>query len=283
MLRDGSYEHLGLSTSHLCLGILGVIFNSSEILYLTFGRKTRSAFEDILLSLASADFLTGNLFIIGSTTEYFDTAQQKIFINKSLLLSAVCLLLSTISHICIIATERLLSVYFPLRHRINFSKRKLNIVLVLAWMFSVCITPIYAFFPFFTMFAIVIECTIANCLLVLFYYMIVQKLRNLSQQKKRNNPMSRSNHRVGNHYDAAITSILVAFTFSLCSLPWCIRFFMNGKSAWLDQVHSTQHKVATALISLNPILDPMVYFLITFIRKWIRKRINMNTRDGRNN
>ena len=106
------------------------------ILFKVTGVSILSPTNRILFSLSIADFLTGVTVFLHAAIE-LDSSIKRNFSYRILVdVFTTAISISAILHICLISTERLFIVFFPLKSRVYFTSRKVKVCLACTWLLA---------------------------------------------------------------------------------------------------------------------------------------------------
>ena len=278
--------------SQIGLGVLAVLLNLIEVIYLIRKRNHRTVFENCLLSLAFADFLTGaTLISISSLMLHHPFILSDAHSRKLMAANQALISFSTIAslcHIIVIAIDRFAAVHYPFRHRTCFGEKRMTIILIFVWVIAAVIAVTCAFLLYWQhlkdisvmtvikfrniIMIIIIGLTIS--ILTLAYILIVKKM--LTRKKKVESLSDRQQDFQNNlEFRVTITSILITLSFFICVLPY-ISNMMLSKSPYMAIINISKKsadpissKVSIFLFLSNALIDPLVYFLMPYIWKGI--------------
>ena len=261
-MSDQAKDFIIVGFVRFVLGSLGIIANILQIAYCIIKKKYHSPFDRSVLSLSVADIISGlffavyglvssllllknqNLIAIAKFTQYIS-----IGINFSVIAS--------FNHIIFIAAQRLLVVMFPLRIRVLFDGQRFNILLVLTWFLAAvyCVLSAAVFMSeYLKVNSYMIM--ISGIILVLLYAVLSY------QTRKRDHILQDSVHvgtRVQNR-TILLHAILVTAVFLVCFYPFAITY--------LYIVHGfVTAVICDLLITINPLLDAIIYFYIGYFRR----------------
>ncbi len=160
-------------------------------------------------------------------------------------------------HILFIAMQRLCVVMFPLRFKRLFTVFRAKLALVSIWLFTAGLTTFYCFFRKF-IFTHSSYILIANCVtLITLYGWLCYKMQKHENDRQRVlNSNRKTNRRIFVH------SVAVLSAFIFCSLPFALVFAFPWHVFGI-----IGYRVGGVMISLNPMLDSLLYFLMSHCRK----------------
>ena len=258
----------------IIVGLLTQFLNFIEIWLLMKKSQRKSAFETILLSLAFADFLVGTgtlllgilhlLYLLPST-------------NKSDMLSitaenmTVLGITASLIHVYLITIERFAAVYFPIYHHVFVSKRQNSrITIALMWIISAAL-DIVCFFKFQIYFiTALVGISLLMGLLVVIYGLIARKIVLNNRMRQQNHSGQSQVHGRKDKIQqlVVINSGLIVACFTLCSSPWMISAVVklfNGQT--IERTQTPDGALLYHLFVVNSLLDPGIYFLVSYYRK----------------
>ena len=270
------------STSFAFFGLLAVMLNILEVWLILNKSKRKTCFDIILLSLSSADLINGATYLAGGIYSLLDivlplelsaTLYGTIIFYSSYPLMALGVG-SSLGHILLITSERIIAVYFPLKLRMWITKNRTLFGLFTIW----CVTLVSAMSMVYVLkntcqmytVWIVYSSTIflMSFSMPVLYALIARKAISASRQQRQRFEIPHGqepNNRVSNNKKErliVINSGIVTLCFILCNMPMAVYPFFK-----IEKFMS----IIVSIMALNPVLDPIVYFLSSYY-----------TRDKRN-
>jgi len=254
----------------LSFGLIGIVTNTFELLIIRRRKKYKSIFGMTLVSLCIADILSSICFFaVGLTRviEYDGEALLTIVPGTKRAVvwqvghGALFFTMGTsFVHVSIIALQRFFAVFMPLRYNSSFRKKHCLILLLTVWILFFAGGVLGYFYLLHIWYATYVL-TLAVCIaLVLCYTAIVTK-NYYAEQKRRRLMIARvpegSKHGRTVSSKVLRLSLAVTVAFLLCTLPHSIFYlFVNANWVYYHTVNS--------MISVNPLLDSVVYFLFYY-------------------
>ncbi len=261
-----------LSCIYLGTGSLGFIANLVQIIFICRDKKQRnSVFGITLLSLSVSDIFVSIVqmyrgvlclllrFLVIDLNFYFKVGRPTDLV-------IAFSFAASFFHVIFIAMIRLLALVFPMRIKCIITKSRCKIILVFLWLLSFCFVTICHFTIKRKLAAIL--AIITSCILLLAYSFICYRMCRRNGIEN-NDAVQR--HRQQSDKDVLIYSMVLAFTFCTCYLPVAIKQFVR--------IPLRVNEVAAFLYSINPFLDPLMYFFASYYK---RKRKKNNLRNGNN-
>ena len=272
----------------VAFGFLGLLLNATEMRLLIHKGKKKSCYEILLLGLGCADILAASIFlmhgvlIILSTDLVGDVAKGKIKMMMGITGGAIGISIGLSNmNVYLITIDRYITVNFPLKHRIWVTKRRTKILLVVGW----CLQPIpmclYFFVPTVNRRLIIKALGAMNmsgCVALLFVYgCIARKLRNVQRQRKRWNTERMDSDRNSNSEQDRLVianSIAVTLCFIICYAP--SGFFTLS----IETTDYTGYFATVPFLALNPVIDPMIYFLFSYYLRRAQMKNKLSAQHG---
>ena len=249
-------------------GILAVILNFLEVWLILHKGNKKTSFEITLLSLSFADMISGGLiyFAIGILSLFYSDDRYK---TVKIYFYAVCSVgvASSFLHIALITLNRMIAVYFPVKLRIWVTKKRTKFALLAIWfmafgtgssMLHILKTP--HLYKMTSIYPPVIIMLISLCLPIVYTLIVWKIIRALHQRKQRismpeSQELRNTTSNIMNERLILINSAIVTLCFMLCNMPFAVYLLFNTRKFDL---------IFTCIMALNPILDPVVYFLSSY-------------------
>ena len=261
----------------IAIGLITQFLNFIEIWLLVKKSRRKNPFEIILLSLAFADFFTGTAALLDGIEfllyPHPSTAKNdliRILLYTADAITALSIAASAI-HIFLIAIERFTAVYFPIHQRVFISKRRnTRITLTVVWIVSAG----WVFVCFFKFHIYLITSLVGVSLLmgmlVVIYGLIARKiiLNNRVRQQICSGQSQVQGRREKIQHLVAINSGIIVACFIFCLSPWiifAIRELLEGHT--VERTHSPYAASQFSMFAVNSLLDPLIYFLVSYYRK----------------
>ena len=129
----------------LTMGLVIILINASVFMFIKTSRiLKRNAGNFILMGLSLVDLLTGFHAVYHVIPTYYfmtvDTCDNNLFDaynNAGFLLGKICLL-GSIGHLLLLAGERMIGLFRPIRSKIIVTKNSVVFLTVLVWLVSIC-------------------------------------------------------------------------------------------------------------------------------------------------
>ena len=243
-----------LGSMRLVFGILGLIANVFQAAYCKIMKKYKTDFEKSLISLCLADIFTSLTLISLGCAEITFKLKVYYFVMNILLNSfAVTMFIHTI----LIAAQRLIAVVYPLRVKIILSKRRFNVLLALTWILG-CTYGIGTVFAVEEFVQVICYVIFASCIALVTSYAV------LSYTTYRKNKGSQCLTHHGDRIRSRAVlfhSLLVTSAFIICFVPFAIHYLFLPKT--LKPIFI----LLDLLVSINPLLDAIVYFYMMHCRR----------------
>ena len=251
----------------LSFGLIGTLTNTLEVFLICHRKKYKSIFGMTLLSLSISDVVSSLcFFVVGllRIIEYDGTATLKIIAGTKLAMvwqgghGALFFSMGTsFIHIVIIAVQRSFAVFMPLKYGSSFRVKHCAILLLTVWLLFF-VGGILGYFYLQAIWYASYILTLVICLtLILCYTAIVVK--NFRAEQNRRRLMSGKLNDVNKNVRKTSSKVLrlsmaVTVAFLLCTLPHSI-FYLFVRKNW------TYYHTINSMISVNPLLDSIVYFV----------------------
>ena len=250
------------------VGGVACILNTWQILLIMKKEKNKTAFDNTLVSLAISDLLYAICSLVTPMTlKYLPSHHSWFKPSVSVIFSAGTFTISSsVFHVVYIAIERIILVYYPLKHIIFVRRRIGLIVIAIVWFLSLFTTIICTVYMHNTYKDIVVasasSLNIGLGLAVLILYLsLVLKLKQISKVAREGinhgstiaATTSRRQKRV------MINSFAVTLVYIGCIYPPCITNVIQDKEEYYFYVG--------IFLSLQCVLDPLVYFFIHYCRR----------------
>ena len=242
-----------LGSMRLVIGILGLIANVFQAAYCKIMKKHKTDFEMSLISLCLADIFT-SLTLIGLGSVEITFKLKVYYFVMNILLNSFGI--TMFIHTILIAAQRLIAVVYPLRVKIILSKRRFYVLLALTWILG-CTYGIGIAFAVKTFIRV-------NCYVIFVSSIALMTLyAGISFKTYRKDKVSRHlTRREDRRRSRAVLlhSFLVTTAFIICFVPFAIHylFIENLKPIFI---------LFDLLVSINPLLDAVVYFYIKHCRR----------------
>ena len=256
----------------LAWGTAGFLFNILEFIVILRQKKQKEKFGLTLASLCIADIIgslslgvTGGLRLLKysgpeSFAIYEKTTTALLWRagHGSLQFSVG----TSFMHIVFIAIQRLFAVLMPLKFQANFTYARCAAGVIITWLvmfiYGTLVTLVFNPFIHYLSFCSVL---VMELILIITYGAITFK--TWKDDKKRASLKSKSSSQ-GSTDDAThrvlFHSLAVTLAFLICTMPHSI-FYIYVKIHRLQPTHNLNaYHVVNVLISINPFLDPLIYF-----------------------
>ena len=243
-------------------GILGLIANFLQLVFICRDKKQRnSVFGMILLSLCVADIFVSfflsysgitnllNLFLV------IDLELSNKLIRTSFDIALIFSILSSFSHVVFIAVVRVLSLVFPFRIKQIITKLRCKIILVVLWFFSIGLAIISHLIKVFILSYLAIT---TSCLLLLAYSIICYRMCK-RRGIQGNESTQRNRQKTDKH--VLLYSMILTFIFCSCILPFSLSSLIKYR------ISLVRDYIILALLFINPLLDPLLYFFVSHCRQ----------------
>ncbi len=255
-----------LNVTNIVIALLAIVLNIAELIII-ISKKQIKPFERVLLSLCVADILISIVYVVESF--HNSETKTKLFRQHDYLISHIIeyiCLLSSIANIIALGVDRLLAVKYPLKHKIWMTKRRVNLLIIVAWVSSIALSlicstenfiygrprsrsPVYTFAALSFAFGMIITG---------LYAAIIKTM--IDRRKTLANVPTQRNVRA-DESAVTITCVNVVIAFSICTYPFLI-----------DLIVDPRPSLPFKFILLNSLLDPIVYYFRSYLKKVFYKR-----------
>ena len=277
----------------VAFGILGLFLNAIEMRLLIHKGKKKSCYEILLLGLGCADILAASIFsmhgiLMMLITEFLEhlsdevrgKLQKLVVITRGAI--AVSMALS-FTNVWLITIDRYIAVNFPLKHRIWVTKRRTRIMLVVIWCLQTTPLCLSLFVPTIKHRPEIIKVlgglNMLGCVALLFVYCcIARKLRKAQRERKRWNTQQEDGSTNSNFKQEGlvmVNSIAVTLCFIICYAPtWFFTLFSEPTG------FNSRYYARQSFLALNPVIDPMIYFLFSCYLKKDKVKNILSAQQG---
>lgn len=257
----------------LCLGLLGILFNSSVIAAIKMYNEEWRAQNFLILNLAASDACVSALFItysvLGDNTSAAVSAVCARTICEKGLYSAIC---GSLFGIVCLGIDLLLAVTRPLHHYQLMSPVRCKLLVAVSWLTAIC-TGFSDTLVYILVFCLTKSAgdtfnpcdtaptfTIAPFYYLLFFYVLMTAFFMINVYCKVANISTV-------HKKGVITLVMLYMTFLLCWLPQGTRGFLwsfhmhfaPGSFAYLEDFDVDFGRYFVPLFQLNFVLDPLIH------------------------
>ena len=230
--------------------ILGIALNILEIASLVHARRTKLPFDITLISLAVSDLMLVVVTLLLSIPRLLSNEDRRKWHNY---LYVACIYISSLtsaSHMCFIAIQRLVAVLYPLKVSIWITRKRSIITVLLLWLASGVVsapTPMeyYIYIRILLYTPFVSAGVVVVCYFVINLKMMTRKAPTGAGQQSQNISILL--------YSIAITAI-----FMICTFPYTIYAIKHVKFPPSYVVH---------LFFLQVVLNPVVYFFSHILKR----------------
>eukprot|EP00794_Sanderia_malayensis_P006268 gene6268-6989_t len=263
---------------NLVISSLALILNFTEMAII-IRKKRIKLFERILLSLCVADILVSIYYPIQKTYQHYKT-KEWYGLDR---LGEHFGILSSIANIVVLGIDRLLAVKYPLRHKAWMSKRRVNIMIAIAWVSSLTLTIVCNANRFARINATEIKTVrvssitfgtlvfLCGVVITTVYAIIIFTVLK-SRRKRRKMNMQVNGGKTVDETAVTITCINVVIAYSICTYPHVIDILANDHPA-----------LPFKFILLNSLLDPIVYFFKSYLKKKLAEKSTNSAEIGLTN
>lgn len=256
----------------LSFGLIGTLANTLEVSLICHKKKYKTIFGMTLLSLSISDALSSLCFFtvgLMRIIEYDGTSTLKIIPGTELAMvwqgghGALFFSMGTsFLHIVIIAVQRFFAVFMPLKYISSFRIRHCVVLLITVWILFFAGGVIGYFYLQAIWYASYILALTVCLTLLLCYTAIV--IKNFHAEQNRRRLMSGKESAVNKNVRKTSSKVLrlsmaVTVAFLLCTFPHAIFYLFVNKN-W------TYYHTINSMISVNPFLDSIVYFVFYYQR-----------------
>lgn len=259
------------------LGILGFAFNIFVIIRLLLQDIRRVHLSKLyIFSLAVSDLLFGGtcflyiLFVEG-VVEIKDVRPLSIWFVLMGGLSFTCSLLTII----LITADRFLATTYPFIHKVKVTRTKVLVSILIVWIVSMFVTSTqYWIHKMVLDWVVVLAGISASFGLTVTYIHIARVARRRNKNKNNNNDVTKnstSDNTKGISVKSLNTTYLgffITMTFIGCNLPFSITTIIYMEERW----HATVAHVIFILLSINTVMDPLIYTAVEIVNKVLNKR-----------
>ena len=257
-------------TCFVAFGLLGLL------LLIRKGKK-KSCYEILLLSLGCADILAASMFLMHGilmilstdlVAHLSDVTKQKVQVMLNIMEGAVGVSIGlSCTNVVLITIDRYTAVNFALKHRIWVTKRRVRITLGAIW----CLQPILVTSAVIRSIELSTKIfggiNISACVVLLVMYCcIIRKVRNIPRERKRWNTHQEAGDGNSNSKKerlVIINSIAVTLCFIICYAPTGVCKLLSEPTVY----HTRYYYTTISFLALNPVIDPMIYFLFSYYLK----------------
>ena len=224
---------------------VGFLLNLLEILLLLRSKKYKQPFLLNVLSLGFADLLIYFICLVYHILRFIEVY------NKTISLAYVyCVCVSTLAsqfHLVSIAVQRLIAVKYPLQCPRYLTQRRCVMVVAFIWLLSLGLPG--GLLRYNTQLTY-ISCIICALILVLSYaYITFRVIRRKTIAATRNN----------SGRNVVWFSLAITLAFMVCTFPFVVKSAAMKKG-------SAEYYAVVCLFWLNPLLDPILYFLFNALK-----------------
>ena len=246
----------------LAFGVIGLVLNIFEFIFIICKKKHATQFGLNLLSLSVADTIACLSYcfyasVMISIYAGFSTANSSTYraraIAQLLIFSSIT---TSFTHIVLIALQRLWAVLFPYTFSHVFTVKNNIRLLTLAWIIASMYSVGYIFSNMFAEIACY-QIFIVGTALIIIYCVITYKARR-KLGRRRSHVQSNHNRKILLH------SIGVTLIYTVCNFPYAINFLFFSN-------HRAVRKYFYALLMIRPLVDPLIY--LSLYRGWNRSRV----------
>ena len=271
------------------IGLIGIVLNVIQLFLIIHGKKITLAFDLTILSLNIADVLVAIASTLKSIYIYFtltDVSTLERTVSTAIEIGIDFCIFSSFFHALFIAMQRFFAVFFPIKFRISFTKRRCIAGLVAIWIFSILMTAVPYLVKSIGLFHPVIVIVI-DALLTTFYVIICCRVY---YQRRAVSSTKVSTRQDQNNWTLQYSAI-VTIAFVICTFPYAvveIQYFSVNIVPFRENFEITLALQLTYLmIMLNPAIDPVLYFIVycrqrisrQYLRCCNRKEATMETRS----
>ena len=259
-------NHIAKSQEILFVIIISIIIiiNFIEILILIRNRKRLTNYECLLLSMAISDFLVG--LSAGSIDILIGIGIIQGLRHQQLSMAWFSIACS-LTHTVAITMDRLFAVAYPIKHRMLSTRKKIIVLLVIAWSFSLLVFPIsFIWKHHIELFLAVLIIPISFAILISYGFIIkkavIKRRRFLSTPTNCRELIVK----MKKEFNLACMCLSISITFVSMMLPFSIFTIKYGTSPMI-----TKH-----LLVSNSMSNPLIYFFWKYIDKKFTARKSKN-------
>ncbi len=247
----------------IAVGGSAVFLNSVEI-YITSKRwNVLKTYDQLLLSLAISDLLTGSLALIYGICKDYISERYSADLYLLLIISTFNF---TGLNLLAIGIDRYVSIRYPIKHRLWLTRRRMRILLTVQWILCLLnfgIIPLILVFSkqnkeIKTMYtSISTDGIITTGVYLFIFYALIIGLTAKRIRFKKQQSNSTENHPTKKEYEMILSCIRIVVFFIGTTYP----FVISSK---------TTEKVSTGLAILlltNNVVNPIIYFFKTYFKR----------------
>ncbi|XP_065056390.1 probable G-protein coupled receptor 34 [Rhopilema esculentum] len=257
-------EHVAWAISIMVVGTVSVITNLIQVVICLLKRKQKTVFDVSILSLSAADMLASSMFFLQGLRRLL--TKQGMVVHTVMLRFAYTGCYFSVSssclHIIFIAVQRLILIRQPLRSKGFFTFRRVLLAVFTIWFLSAIFACLSAFrlFPPHAMSFYIFG---SGTLIVLAYSLISARFRKVSKGVA--DIGNRSGGSAVRNEVVIMHAFAIMLTFVICTFPYGVARFFSHSSVF--------YMVCDIIFALNPLLDPILYFFMSFCRH--RRKTNV--------
>ena len=269
-LQEYSSDLAWIVTSSILVAF-AVLFNSTEIVILS-RKKQRRVYDSFIRSLSSADLLTSigyGSWIILVRSENSKPTPITFHIMAAVLGVFWFSIWSSLIHIIAVATDRLICIFWPFRHRSWCARRLCSSFFIMGfWGSSLALTLGCTMIKHVTYTAHILTAILTGMVIIVNIFILFGLLKQFrpSTGQKIKNPITKRKEQL-----ALIMSALITASFMVCNVPFAVKLFVNPQKI----------KVESVLLLTNSLLNSLIYFFKSYLVKRGRTRIRVEELEGR--
>ncbi len=254
-------------------GFLGIVANIAQlILMFRDNRQKKSAFGLTILSLNIADlFASMGFFLLGAIrfTFVFKVIDLALFrsLVKTVYASLAFSLTSSFTHVAFIAIQRVLAVAFPFKVKRIITKSRCYISLAVMWFISVALAFVLVFHLKLVFKLISCISIVVGVALIAIYSVVCYKTMKRSMVHNFSENAQRRRHQT--EKGVLMYSVAITCVFIICNYPKGLNQFIRYPTF----VYITSNSI----LSVNPLLDTMLYFMASYCRRKTSREGSYNT------
>ena len=207
--------------------------------------KSKQPFLMNVLSLGFADLLIYFTSIVYHTLRFINGINATV--GLVYIYAVTVSTLSSQLHLVSIAIQRLIAVKYPLQCQRYLTQRRCVMALAFIWLMSLSLPAYWRHSP--TQMTYITSIICATILLLSYAYISFSVLRKKNIGTARNN----------SGQSVLCFSLAITLAFLVCTFPFVIISAMN-------KGRTTEYFGTVCLFWLNPLLDPIVYFLFNKLK-----------------
>ncbi len=261
-------------------GSLGVIANSAQLILTSRDKNWKeSAFGSTLLSFNIADLLASiATCLLGIKSFMFIHKMIDSALFTSLRIPVVIALIfsitSSITHVALIAVQRVIAVAYPFRVRQILTKKRCYITLSFVWVISIALAIIVPFASKLGHMSLAGVGIAIGITLMMSYSVVCSKTMRQNRRNVVNNASENmQRRRRQSEKEVLIYSVAVTIVYIVCIYPSNLDHFISFP-AYL-------HYAGDVMLSINPLLDTLLYFMFSYCkRRKERARANAASRSN---